>query len=249
MIKHIRNLMIFAVVFGFTASLGLFAQEAKTGETKKDTDPRKEYSEAERPEENYLARFKAIEVSERLIRENLEDIYMLKIVSSNFKDQGWEGDYKQIYEQYKKGVGYFYKRDVIYARVELERNKKAIYDLYKKIAEYYKTQTTDMLNKCADAILDLSLDDKMSYDVNRNKTVFRNMSRLRIAYGQTDDAQNNYDDGLYPNAIYHYRVAKAYGIQILEQLDPQNSKGKYDVHKADNMNRVLKKEESSSTAK
>ncbi len=34
-------------------------------------------------------------------------------------------------------------------------------------------------------------------------------------------------------------VAKSYAILILENIDPENSKGKYDLDKADNMNRIL----------
>ncbi|HSV97298.1 MAG TPA: hypothetical protein VLM75_10230 [Spirochaetota bacterium] len=221
-------------------STGVSAQEMKSDEAKKD--PRTEYSEAERPEENYLARFQAIEVSERLIKENLEKIYVLKVIASNFKEQGWEGDYQKIYDQYKRGVGLFYKRDVIYSRVELENNKKAINDLFKKISAHYREYTQTLLFQCADAILDLSLDERSQLDPNRSKVVFQNMMRLRIAYGQLDDAQNAYSDGIYRTSILHYRVAKAYGIRIMEELDPVNSKGKFELHKADNLNRVLNPE-------
>ena len=233
------KLFVFVIALCVIAT-GAPAQEKKADDAKKD--PRAEYSEAERPEENYLARFQAIDVSERLIKENLEKIYVLKVIASNFKDQGWEGDYKKIYDQYKKGVGYFYKRDVIYSRVELENNKKAIGDLFKKISEYYKDYTQTLLFQCADTILDLSLDERSQSDPNKGKVVFQNMMRLRIAYGQLDDAQNSYTDGLYRTSILHYRVAKAYGIRIMEELDPANSKGKFDVHKADNLNRVLNPE-------
>jgi hypothetical protein len=235
--------IIFSLALSVAFTTGVFAQAAKkTDEPAATKDPRKEFNEADRPEENYLARFTAISVSERLIKDNLEQIYMLKVISTNFKDQGWDKDYQVIYDGYKKGVGLFYKRDVIYARVELERNRKAISELYKKIADFYKKQTEQMASDCADTILSLSLDERSQSDINKNKTVFQNMMRLRIAYGQLDDAQNNYTDGLYTNSIFHYRVAKAYGIKIMEDLDPEKSKGKYDIHKADNMNRVLNPE-------
>jgi len=243
----LKRFLISAMVLSFVIATGVLAQEAKKGEEAKD--PRKDYTEAERPEENYLARFQAIAVCERLIKENLEQIYTLKVIVSNFKEQGWEKDYQQIYDDYKRGVGYFYKRDVIYGRVELEKNKKAIYDLYKKIAEYYKTETTKMLFTCADTILNLSLDVRTQSDPNKGRTVFQNMMRLRIAYGQIDDAQSNFDDGLFHNSIFHYRVAKAYGIKILEEIDPANAKGKYEVHKADNLNRVLNPETAKSETK
>ncbi len=239
--KYVVKSLIFASVFFISAAIMVSAQEAKKA-AEPTKSPRTEYTEAERPEENYLARFSAIDVCQKLIRENLEQIYMLKVISSNFKDQGWEKDYQQIYDEYKKGVGLFYKRDVIYSRVELEKNKKTISELFKKIADFYKKQTEDMLSNCADTILNLSLDERSASDPNKSKVVFQNMSRLRIAYGQLDDAQNSYDDGLFQYSVYHYRVAKTYGIRILEVIDPVNSKGKFDVQKADNLNRVINPE-------
>jgi len=234
-----KRFVVFSLVACLVAGTGLMAQEKAADPAK---DPRKDYTEAERPEEGYLARFQAIDVSERLIKENLDQIYMLKVIASNFKDQGWEKDYQTIYDTYKKGVGHFYKRDVIYARVELEKNKKEIMDLYKKISEYYKQQVVQLLSDCADTILNLNLDEASRSDPNKNKVVFHNMMRLRIAYGQLDDGQNNFIDGLYANSVLHYRVAKSYGIRIMEDLDPEKSKGKFEVHKADNLNRILNPE-------
>ncbi len=236
----VKKLYAVLLVMCLIAATGVLAQEKAKDEATKD--PRKEYTEAERPEEGYLARFQAIAVSERLIKENLDQIYMLKVIASNFKDQGWDKDYQSIYDSYKKGVGFFYKRDVIYARVELEKNKKTIKDLFKKISDHYKQHCVQLLSDCADTILNLSLDERSRSDPNKGKVVFQNMMRLRIAYGQLDDGQGNYDDGLYANSIYHYRVCKAYGIRIMEDLDPEKSKGKFEVHKADNLNRILNPE-------
>jgi hypothetical protein len=227
-----------ALCFLSTTAIG---QEAKKA-AEPGKDPRKDYTEAERPEENYLARFTAIDVSQRLMKENLEQIYMLKVISSNYKDQGWDKDYQQIYDEYKRAVGFFYKRDVIYSRVELEKNKKTISELFKKIADFYKKNVEQLLSNCADTILNLSLDERSASDPNKSKVVFQNMMRLRIAYGQLDDAQGNYDDFLFQNSIYHYRIAKSYGIKILESIDPVNSKGKFDIDKADNLNRVARPE-------
>lgn len=245
--NYFVKLCIFSLIISVAVSAGVFAQETKAVEPGKD--PRTEYSEAERPEETYLSRFQAIDVSERLMKENLDKIYMLKVIASNFKDQGWDKDYQQIYDSYKKGVGYYYKRDVIYARVELEKNKKAINELYNKIADYYKKETEKMLSDCADTILNLSLDERTQSDPNKGRVIFQNMMRLRIAYGQLDDAQGSYVDGLYHNSIFHYRVSKSYAIKILEDLDPVNSKGKFEVHKADNLNRALNPERAKAETK
>jgi hypothetical protein len=110
-------------------------------------------------------------------------------------------------------------------------------DLYKKISELYKKQSDEMLLKCADKILDFSLDEKNQFDPNRSKVLFNNMMRLWIAYGQIDDAEKARIDGIYKTSVFHLRVTKSYAITILEDLDPE-SRGKYDVHKADNFNRL-----------
>ncbi len=230
-------IMVLAVSF----SVNTLAQEAA-----EKKDDKKKYSPAERPEENYLARFHALDRVYDLMRSNLEQIYMLKVIVSNFGDQGWNEGYESVYEGYKKGMDYYYKRDIIYARVELEDNKKNIGEMYKKVAEKYKEQTQGMLNQCANMILNLSLDERARSNPDRSNVLNRNMSRLRIAYGQYDDAERAVREQRNQTAVLHYRVSKTYAIKILEQLNPEEAKGKYDVHKADNLNRILnpKSEES-----
>lgn len=224
------------------------AQQEKKTDTAKKPHPRDAYDPAERPEENYLARFQAIKIAQKLIRENLENIYMLKVIVSNFKEEGWKKEYEQIYEAYKKGVSLFYRRIVIYSRVELEKNKKAISDLFQKVVNVYNRQCDDMLEKCADKILDFSLDERNKYDPNRNKILFKNMMRLWIAYGQIEDASKSEIDKLFKTSVFHLRIAKAYSIRIMEQLDPVNSKGKFNIHKADNLNRILSPETAKSSS-
>ncbi len=221
--------------------------EAKT-ETKKSDEksailiiphPRDEYKPHNRPEENYLARFQAIEVCEKLSKTNLENIYMLKVIVSNFKEQGWKDEYDGIYKHYKKAVGMFYRRQVIYSRVELEKNKQSIKDLFIKIVNVFRNQTDNMLEECASKILDFSMDQTNKFDPNQQKRIFKNMMRLWIAYGQIDDAEDAAIDKQYKTSVFHLRIAKSYAIVILEELDPENQKDKYDIHKADNMNRVM----------
>jgi hypothetical protein len=241
-IKKWEKLFAAVLVVFFIAQPQIFAQQAqqpvkKESSTEVKADPRNEYIPGERPEENYLSRFKAIETAEKLTKQNLEDIYLIKIIIANFSDQGWQKDYETIYAQYKKGVAMYYTRDVVYSSTELQKNKQAIAVLFTKMAEFYKKQTVEMLEKCADKILDFSLDEKTQFDPNKNKVLFNNMMRLWVAYGQIDDAEKSRIDKLNKIAIFHLRISKTYAISILEELDAENSKGKYDVHKADNMNR------------
>lgn len=232
--------IIYLLILGFVFVSSPSAEgQQKQQVVEVDPDPKESYSEAERPEDNYLSRFNAIKISESLIDKNLESIFLLKVIVSNYKDQGWEKEYKVIYDEYKKGVGLFYRRNVVYSRVELERNRKAINKLYKKVSSFYKKQTITMLGECADKILNFSLDEANKYDPHRNKVLYKNMMRLWIAYGQTDEARKSYIGSVYKNSLFHYRIAKSYAILILEELDPSTPKGKFDVDKADNLNRVL----------
>jgi hypothetical protein len=224
-------------------------EQPKQTTTGKRVHPREEYAPDQRPEEDYLARFKGIEVSERLMQENLENIYILKVIVVNFKENGWEKEYNDIYEEYKKAVAKYYRRQVIYSRLELERNKKHINDLFKKIVVVYQDQAYTMLDECADKILNFSLDERNKYDPNRSRVLFQNMMRLWIAYGQTDDSDASILDNQYKSAVYHLRISKAYAINILEDLSPEGSKKEqFRVHKADNMNRVLSGETAKSTS-
>ena len=240
--RGIRKIFLFSLVAVIAISFNAFSQQAaptapeKKAEKKASGD---EFTEAERPEDNYLARFTAIKVSEKLMKKNLDNIHILRVIVSNFKDQGWDKDYNEIYENYKKGVGLYYRRDVIYSRVELEKNKSAINDLCKKMVQFYKKEALSMLQECADKILDFSLDEKNKFDPDKNRVLNQNIVRLWIAYGQLDESKRNYSDGFYRASILHLRNAKAYAITILEQLDPEKSKGRFDVQKADNRNRVL----------
>jgi hypothetical protein len=224
---------------------------AQKGDKTKEPNPSELYSEADRPEDNYLERFHALDVCEKLVAENLERIYTLNVITTNFKSQNadWENDYKSVYAGYKEAVDLYYRRNVIYSRVRLEENKAAINKFYKKISSAYNKDCLDMLSRCADVILELTLGGEAKSsasdtNVRRsspevNKALFINKMRIRIAYGQMDDAKRAIDDGVPTSAIFHYRIAKGYAIHILEELDPNNNKGKYDIHKADNLNRIM----------
>ena len=89
-------------------------------------------------------------------------------------------------------------------------------------------------------------------DPNKNRELFHNQMRLKISYAQMDDARASRIARNPEVALYHYRVAKTYAIKIIEALsDPKDAdanKQKYDVHKADNLNRILKKSSGGNTA-
>ena len=244
------KLFSFILTIGFTAVI-VSAQDK--GEKKAD-DPKlnpdgtyssKKYDEAERPEDSYLERFRAIEVVTKLMKENLDNIYLIKVISSNYPDSLAKDDYEKIYNGYKRGMELFYKRNIIYSRVEFEKNKKDIQDLLKKLIQEYKKQSQELLDVCAEKLMLLHLDRQTLSDPNKFDDFHDNQARLRIAYGQYDDALGAEIDHYYAGSIYHFRVAKTYAIKILEALakteELDGMKQKFKVHKADNLNRIYEK--------
>ncbi len=208
----------------------------------------------------YLERFTAVSTVERLMKDNLEQIYLLKVMVANFNESGWKEDYNKIYDTYKDGLQKYYQRKVIGAQKKLEENRKQISDLLGKATIKYKDDTDKMLDVCAKSILIVSLNKLTRYDPDKNKQLNHNTMRLRVAYGQTDDAYNATVDHKYMYAIYHYRAAKTYAIAIMDDLinetmvrkdfqDPDEEKAIRDLisqkngfdlvtHRADNLNKV-----------
>jgi len=253
-ISKFMKILSVIIVSTFAAGTLVMAQEKK-GDSSLNPDgsySSTKFNEAERPEDSYLAKFHAIDDVNKLMKKNLEQIYLLKVIVTNFKEKNWKGDYDKCYVGYKKAMELYYKRNIIYSRVEFENNKNEISDLLKKITDEFKKDTQLMLNDCADKILMLHLDERTKSDPNKNKELYRNQMRLRIAYGQFDDAISNSIDKNYETAVYHYRVSKTYGIKIIEGLsrpsEEQGVKDKYKIHKADNLNRIFERSGGSSTS-
>lgn len=255
-LKSFMRGIIILIIAGFIVPTIILAQETTGSNTTagKTNDEAtlnadgsyssKAYSEAERPEDSYLAKFHAQDIVNKLIKINLDQIYMLKVIVTNFSDKGWKGDYDKCYATYKHGMELYYKRNIVYARVELEKNRKEINDLMKKIIDEYRKDANDMLSVCADQILLMHLEATTMSDPTRNAMLTLNQDRLRIGYSQFDESISSEREHYFDGAIYHLRIAKGYAIRILEDLaKPEDKAGvssKYKVHKADNLNRVFR---------
>jgi hypothetical protein len=232
------------------------SQELKELDPKGSDKLDENFNQGEKPDNSYLAKFHAQDVVAKLIKQNLEQIYLLNIIVKNF-DKGWGDEYGKIYEEYKRAIELYYKRDLVFARVWFERNQKSISDLMKKMSEQYNKDTQAILNDCHAQIVALHLNQKVRSDPNKHKELIQNQMRLQIAYGQMDDAANEFTAKNYEQSIYHYRIAKAYGIRILEAvayadesepgakdkedkliLKVKDVKEKYKKDKADNRNRI-----------
>ncbi|MBN2436940.1 MAG: hypothetical protein JXK07_16895 [Spirochaetes bacterium] len=246
MVKSLSKLLAVSLIIA--TAISIFAQEggggagAPAGVDEYALDPASEYSTADRPEDNYLARFHALDKIERLQKANLDKIFVLNVIKENFKDKGWDGDYNKVYEGYKRAMDLYYRRQPIYSAVKLEENKKHINQLYQKVSDEYKKDTIEMLNLCATHILELTLQANTASNPNSNRRLFDQILRLRVAYSEVDNAEEWRVKRQYHSSVLHYRIAKKYAIAILEDVKPDEYIGKYQVHKADNKNRVLEGE-------
>ena len=126
----VKGLSLFVVISFILTTLAIGQEDTKTTsnrDSKKNSDgtyTSNKYDEADRPDDSYLAKFHARDIVVKLIKKNLEQIYLLKIIVSNFQDKGWKGDYDKIYEGYKNSLQDYYQRNFIYSRVKLEKNRK-----------------------------------------------------------------------------------------------------------------------------
>jgi hypothetical protein len=254
--KKYVKVMSLVIISAFVASL-VFAQEKTTtkddGIVKKaDGSYRsKDYDESTRPEDDYLAKFHALEVVEDLIKRNMDELQLIQvIVLNNSGKADWNTKYQELNNGYKDGLEQYYKRNLIYARDKLDKNQGGIRELFKLVIADYTKQVEDILNEAAGKVLQLHMDPATRVNPDKQEQLQTNHIRLRVAYGQLDDSQKATSEKYLPGAVYHLRVAKAYGIAILESLskDENEKKGvhdKYKVVKADNLNRVYaeKKEE------
>ncbi len=235
----------------FMCSLVLAQEKGKEAEKKEDIQKMpdgsyraKGYDESTRPDDSYLAKFHAIEVVNKLMKQNLDEIYLIKVIVSNYSDKGWQADFDKIYLGYKEGMELYYKRNIIYARSKLEQNKADIRELFKKIIAEYKKQVEGLLGEGATKVLQLYMDVSSRIDPNRFEALYTNQQRLRVAYAQLDDADNATYEKYYLGAIYHLRISKAYAINILEDLalkaeERDAIRNKFKIDKADNLNRVF----------
>lgn len=249
--KKVKIFFFFmAAVLAFTLSAS--AQEVSELNPGGSDNMNENFNQAEKPDDSYLAKFHAQDVAAKLIKRNLDQIYLLNVIVNNFPDNGWKEDYDKIYEEYKRAIELYYKRNIIFSRVWFERNQNSISELMKKMSDKYKEDTQVIMDEGHKKVVALHLNKRTRSDPNKNKELLQNQSRIMIAYGQMDDAENAYLAKNYEQALYHYRVAKTYGIRIMEtvaytddaekkegELSVKEVKEKYKFHKADNKNRIF----------
>jgi len=244
-IRRYFKVMSLIMISVFVFSLAV-AQEKKDDGIKKLPDGSyrsKDYDESSRPDDNYLAKFHANDIVDKLIKRNIDEIYLIKVLVTNNSGKGWDAKYQEVYNGYKDGMEQYYKRNMVYSADKLTKNQAAIREMFKVIIEDYKKQCEDLLNECAGKVLVLHLDVSSRVDPDKAEQLTNNHIRLRISYGQLDDAVNAASEKYFAGSIYHLRVARSYGISILLDLakddnERKSIRDKYRTMMADNQNRI-----------
>lgn len=239
--------MSLLVIFVFAFSLAYSQEKKGDGITKKaDGSYRSdEYDQSNRPEDDYLAKFHAQDVVDDLIKRNMDELYLIQVIVANNSGKAeWNTKFKEQETQYKKALEQYYKRNVIYASDFMKKNQAGIREILQLIIKDYNAQCDTLLNEAASKVLELHMDPATRVNPDKKEQLDNNHGKLRVAYGQLDDAAKAEREKYLPGAVYHLRVARAYAISILEDLakdktEKDNISKKYQVEKADNLNRVF----------
>ena len=202
------------------------------------------FDEAERPDDSYLQRDHAVAIVPYLQKRNIDYLYMLRVIVSNFPEMNWEEEYQKCYDGYRKAMHYFYRRNYIYARLDFQNNYQDLQELMRKVGEFYKAQVLDLLDDSIEVILTAHMDPDRRADPDKNKALQKAVDRLRMAFNILDMADDMIMDKYYRAAVIQLRMSRAFCILMLEDFtkpeDLPAFQEKYRVMKADNLNRVYK---------
>jgi|GEM_PF-1415131 len=205
-------------IFILTACFQISAQETEKKKPDYDLD------HPERRVTTYLDVHHAVRNIKNLKEQAKLDVIRLNKITTNFKGkvQGADEEYKAIKENYKKGIDQYYRREYLDSSFTLKDTRKMSQDLYKKFAEHFQKQVGELLNSCSESMVNYelrNLADQISIDQMR-----QNQYRLKIAYNQVFYADQMTRDNRYDAALDHLRLAKLYAIQVLKNMEPDESK-------------------------
>ena len=182
----------------------------------------------ERKVSTYLDVHHAVKNINSLKSQVMLDIYRLNKIINNFNGQiqGADADYKNIKDNYKKGIDLYYRREYLESSYVLKDTRKMSQNLYKKFSEHFQKQIGDLLNSCSESMVNIELknipgDSSSSISLD---TIRHNQFRLRIAYNQVYLADQMTRDDRYDAAIDHLRLAKLYAINVLKNLEMDETK-------------------------
>ena len=223
--------MLFFVVSTLAQGQGVKNKKVESAvEGKKGGKP---LIEPRNPGSTYLDVFHASENVPKFRKENQNMIYTLHIIISNFGTADEKSSLKRSLRDFKQAVSQMYKRKLVDSENLFKKNKKDLNSLFEKMAAKYQSRTANLLDRCTDALVEVELAEAAEPGNELNskvKLIYRNRAKLSVAYHQLVEAQSMFMIQKHRLAIGHYRVAKHYGINILQELT-QDEAGKNRIAK------------------
>ena len=202
--------------------------------------------EVEEKPADYLELVHYTRKAEKLKDQSLRDIHFLSILVKNFGGDvsGSKEQLDTIKDNYKESLRLYYRRKGFASGKKMVELRAKIRDLYQKFSNHYETKADELLTQCADAIVTILQNQEMNNaDSEKSRLVQQNEHKLRIAYFQMGMAERSNRDAMYDQALVHYRLAKAYGIHVLANLqsteeEKKQIESKYRVDLLDNKNLI-----------
>lgn len=188
---------------------------------------------------NYLDKFHAHSVVQKLTRKNLSDIEFLEIIAKNF---GYVDNY-QLRKDYWRANLMVTSGKIINARKGLEKNRADITESLKKTASLYRRDALKILDECAGRLSVMKLNFSDNKD-DQNKLA-KNQLRLKIAYEELRNADKAFLNKQYRNSINLLRTSKRQALKALKSISSVEERkqllNKYKIHIVDNRLEVYKK--------
>lgn len=193
----------------------------------------------------------AKKTTERLIKVNRRELARLKIYVTNFGGDAQKKTFEELSQNFKEGYKDAYKRRYIEAQDILVKNRKDINTLLQEVAESYQNRAADILNRCADQLVERELAIDPSSTTNPeeqtkvNRLIIDNNINLLIAYDQLNMGDRYVIQERFSDSVVHFRIAKLHGIQILINLatsedEREKLRKEFAVDLDDGNNRVSK---------
>ena len=204
-------------------------------------------AETRQNEANYLEKFIATELANKEGRTVAGYIRRLYIMTSNFgpRVSGSKESYNRVITDFKSSTKFLQKGKYVAFLVLQDHNKLTIDRLYRKFMEVYKEDATKLSDEAIDKFADFRFNfgDPANLSVGFSARMEATENVLKRCYKLMARAERSAMARDYFSAIFKYRLAKFYAINVLKRLaDEPEAKSKieqdYEVHIRDYRNLV-----------
>ena len=262
-----KQIKIKAVLIGTLSIIGcllmgqIYAQEttspAATG-TPVTTKAKKRptnMTAARNPESSYLDIFHAKDHVESHTEAFKKDLLIARIMVANFGSEEDKKDLTRAEVDFKDMLTSFYSGKYIKAEADIRDAYKALQSLYDRLSDAYQNRATEILAKCTEKVVEMELSDSIepgSAASSSAQNILKSRVRLNIAYNKLNEAENQqvaFHPGL---AINQFRLAKLFGVAILEDLaeteeDKKKIRDEYAIDLKDIQNLIANKSASNAS--